>query len=200
MRHLRLLVVGLFILMLTACGGDPLSDGAQQQEEQGVSNHVGEFEAITESGEAFNVSDLEGHWWVADFVFTNCTTVCLPMTTNMVKLQGMLEDEGLDDVKLVSFSVDPENDTPEVLSEYAEEYGADLDRWTFLTGYDFEDIEQYSIDTFKNWVAPPPEGDDQVEHGTAFFLIDPNGNIQSHYTGTKEEQMENIITDIKKLK
>lgn len=200
MKYLRWFIIGFSIVFIAACGADPIQDGEQQQSEQGVSNHVGNFTAVTQADEAFNVTDLEGHWWVADFIFTNCTTVCLPMTANMGKLQDMLEEEELDDVKLVSFSVDPEYDTPEVLTEYAAENDADLDRWTFLTGYDFETIEQYSIDTFKNWVAPPPEGDDQVEHGTSFFLIDPEGNIVSHYSGTKVEQMDDIIEEIKQLK
>src|SRR5699024_5856311 len=125
------------------------------------------------------------------------TTVCLPMTSNMVTLQGMLEDEGLDDVKLLSFSVDPDNDTPEVLTDYANEYGADLNRWTFLTGYDFETIQNYSLETFKSLVDAPDEGDDQVEHGTRFFLIDPEGNIKSHYSGMNSEELEAIVNDIK---
>src|SRR5690625_5273679 len=152
MKYLRLFIVVFSILLVSACG-TKLDQPSEKQKAQ-MTGNVGEFSAITQSGEDFNVTDLEGHYWVADFIFTNCTTVCLPMTANMVKLQGMLDEEGLDDVKLVSFSVDPERDTPEVLTEYAEEYGADLDRWTFVTGYDFDTIMNYSIDTFKNLLAP----------------------------------------------
>src|SRR5699024_853354 len=133
MKHLQLLIIALGILILAACGNS--SENEPQGESSAFSEGVGSFLAIDESGEDFDVAELQGHWWVADFIFTNCTTVCLPMTANMGKLQSKLEDEGLDDVKLVSFSVDPDRDTPEVLAEYAEENGADLDRWTFLTGY-----------------------------------------------------------------
>lgn len=196
MKYLRFFIIGFSILFIVACG----ADNQQQGSDQAGSNHVGEFSAVKQSGEDFNVSDLEGNWWVADFIFTNCTTVCLPMTANMTKLQDMLEEEGLDDVKLVSFSVDPEYDTPEVLTEYAEETGADLDRWSFITGYEFEEIESFAKDTFKVWVAPPEEGSDQVQHATYFALVSPDGIIENHYSGTEEEQMENILNDIKKLK
>lgn len=197
MKHLRLFIIGFSILLLAACSG---GDSTGQENEQGESYIVNEFEAVTEAGDDFNVTDLEGSWWIADFIFTNCTTVCLPMTANMLKLQGMLEDEGLDDVKLVSFSVDPERDTPDVLTDYAEENGADLDRWTFLTGYDFEEIETYAQETFKIWVAPPEEGSDQVQHATYFALVSPDGRIENHYSGTEAEQMENIVNDLKTLK
>lgn len=197
MKFIRNFFIGIAVLFLVACSSDSQQD-SNNENNAGLGN-VGEFSAISQSGEEFNVTDLQGSWWIADFIFTHCETVCLPMTANMAKLQGMLEEEGLDDVKLVSFSVDPDRDTPEVLTAYAEEYGADLDRWTFLTGYDFDTIMNYSVETFKNWVAPPPEGSDQVEHGTSFFLVDPEGNIVSHYSGTRSEQMEDIVNDLKKI-
>lgn len=200
MNYLRLIIIALAVLFIAACGNDSLQEGQNQQAQQDSMNNVGEFEAVTQSGDSFNVTDLQGNWWVADFIFTNCTTVCLPMTANMIKLQGMLEDEGLDDVKLVSFSVDPERDTPEVLTEYAEEYGADLNRWTFLTGYEFEAIKDYAVGTFKNWVAPPEDGDDQVGHASYFFLVNPDGEIVAPYSGTQKDQMEDILNDIKRLK
>lgn len=195
MKFFRLFVVVFAILMIAAC-----SNNSEQNSNTGSSfGAVGDFSAVTQDGEDFNVKNLEGSWWVADFIFTNCETVCLPMTANMVQLQSMLEDEGFDDVKLVSFSVDPERDTPEVLTEYANEYGADLNRWTFLTGYDFATIKDYATGTFKNLVEEPPEGSDQVTHATYFFLVDPNGNIVSHYSGTKPEQMADIVNDLKKF-
>lgn len=194
MKHLRiLLVVTMSLLLLSACNNS-------NSQEQAESRKVEDFTAITQDGEEFNVSDLEGHWWVVDFIFTNCETVCIPMTANMAKLQDMLEEEGLDDVKLVSFSVDPERDTPEVLQAYAEENGADLDRWTFLTGYDFSEIEEYAVDVFKVWVSAPEEGSDQVEHASYFSLVSPDGRIESHYSGTEADQMENIVADLKRLK
>lgn len=194
MKYIRLLLIALTVLFVAACGNGGEQENTATQ--QTARENVGDFAAINHNGEEFNVQNLQGQWWVADFIFTNCTTVCLPMTANMKKLQDKLDSEGLD-VKLVSFSVDPDRDTPEVLTEYANEYGADLDRWTFVTGYDFDTIKEYSVKTFKNLVEAPPEGDDQVTHGTSFFLVDPDGNIVNHYSGTKAEEMDRIIEDIK---
>ncbi len=130
-----------------------------------MSEDVIDFEFTTQDNEKLSLDDLKGKYWIADFVFTNCTTVCLPMTTNMSELQDMMEEEGLNEhVELVSFSVDPDRDTPEALKDYAKSYDADLKNWTFLTGYDFETIKELSIKSFKSLLAAPPEGDDQVTH------------------------------------
>lgn len=181
-----------FVLVLSACGGN-------NNVETTMSQQVPEFEATTQSGETITEEDLIGQWLVVDFVFTNCTTVCLPMTSNMKKLQDKLAEEKIENVHLVSFSVDPDNDTPEVLSAYAEEYGANLDNWTFLTGYDFDTVVDISMNSFKNLVAPPPEGDDQVSHGTSFFLVNPKGEIMKNYRGTESDAMDDIVNDLKNL-
>src|SRR5699024_3802889 len=127
----------------------------------------------TQDNGTLSNEDLQGTWWVADFVFTNCETVCLPMTSNMSILQDKIKDEDVD-AQLVSFSVDPEHDTPEVLQEYAEEYDADLNGSTFLKGYDFDTIKEISIKSFKSMLQEAPPGDDQVTHGTSFFLVNPD--------------------------
>src|SRR5690625_7987368 len=103
----------ILILTLTACGGSQI--------ETNMSEKITDFEFTTQDSRTFGLDDLKGNYWVADFVFTNCTTVCLPMTTNMSYLQDQINEEGLEDVELVSFSVDPDYDTPEVLKEYRSE-------------------------------------------------------------------------------
>src|SRR5690625_1179371 len=107
-----------------------------------------------------------------------------------------MEEENLD-AQLVSFSVDPEYDSPEVLRAYAEGYQADLSNWSFLTGYDFQTIKDFSVGSFKSVVEAPPEGDDQVMHGTSFFLVNPEGEVIKRYSGIESEEMENIIQDLK---
>src|SRR5699024_6709829 len=168
MRILKIVSFTFILMILAACGGENI--------ETTMSENVDDFEFTTQDNESFGLDDLKGTYWVADFVFTNCTTVCLPMTSNMAYLQSLINEEGLD-TQLVSFSVDPDYDSPEVLTEYAEDNGADLDNWTFLTGYDFQTIKELSIKTFKNMVQEPPEGSDQVTHGTSFFLVNPEGKV-----------------------
>src|SRR5699024_2089937 len=108
-----------------------------------------------------------GDWWIADFVFTNCTTVCLPMTSNMTALQNKMDDQDVS-VQLVSFSVDPDYDTPEVLKEYGESYEADFDTWDFLTEYKVETIKRLCIKASDSLVKQHEEGDFENTHGTLF--------------------------------
>ncbi|MEI3607431.1 SCO family protein [Pseudogracilibacillus sp. SE30717A] len=190
-KWINLSLILTLVVILGACGGNKV--------ETNMSDPVEDFSATTQDGNTLTRDDLEGKWWVADFIFTNCTTVCLPMTSNMKKLQDKLDEAGVKNYHLVSFSVDPEFDTPEVLTEYAEQYEADLSTWSFLTGYDFDYIKDLSVNSFKSLVAPPPEGEDQVSHGTSFFLVNPEGEIIKHYKGTEADQMDQIAEDLKNL-
>jgi|SRR5699024_7735760 len=180
----------LFVaLFLVACSSNP-------EIETNMSKDVPDFEYTSESGEDFGLEDLKGQWWVADFIFTNCTTACIPMTSNMAILQDMVIEEGLEEnLQFVSFSVDPDYDTPEVLTEYAEDYDVDLDNWTFLTGYDFKTIQELSIKTFQSSLMEPM-GDDQVIHGTRFYLVDPEGTVVKSYDGMSGQEMDVILEDL----
>ncbi|MBP1968263.1 protein SCO1/2 [Virgibacillus natechei] len=186
MKLLQVLVFGL-VLFLVACGEDI---------ETNMSEDVSDFEYTTQDNETLSNEELEGEWWIADFVFTNCTTVCLPMTTNMSSLQSTMEEEDLD-AQLVSFSVDPDYDSPEVLKEYAQEYDADLSNWSFLTGYDFETIKEFSITSFRSLVVEAQPDSDQVTHGTSFFLVNPEGKVIKSYDGVNSNEMDLIIEDLK---
>ncbi|WP_339226707.1 SCO family protein [Oceanobacillus sp. FSL K6-2867] len=188
MKCLTALTVVL-TLFLAACGQDI---------ETNMSEEVENFEYTTQDNETLSLEELKGNWWIADFVFTNCTTVCLPMTSNMTKLQDKMKEEKLD-AQLISFSVDPEYDTPEVLTAYAKSYQADLSNWTFLTGYDFQTIKKLSIKSFKSFLEEPQDGTDQVIHGTSFFLVNPEGEVIKRYSGAESESIEEIINDLKIL-
>lgn len=206
MKKAYYLILLSLILILSACNsGSSESESSQHDSSQSSGQTQQEnwevefFEAINQDEETITRDDLLGQWWVADFIFTNCETVCIPMTSHMKKLQDGLKEEGLEEVQLVSFSIDPERDTPEVLKEYGNEYEVDFSNWHFLTGYDFEYIKNYSISSFKNLVQEPPEGDDQIIHGTAFYLVNPEGEVVKHYSGTQPEAMDEIIEDLKEL-
>lgn len=186
-----MLLLVFVTVFIAACGN--------QEVETNMSEKVADFEFTTQDGETLALEDLKGQWWVADFVFTNCTSVCLPMTSNMASLQEKINEENLEDVHLVSFSVDPDYDSPEVLKDYAEQYDADLSTWSFLTGYDFDTIKELSIKSFRNLVQEPEPGSDQVMHGTRFFLVDPDGKIIKNYDGMKADEMNSIVEDLKVL-
>jgi protein SCO1 len=177
-------------LLLSACG------------QKGIQNPldypVNDFTAVTQENKPFEKKNLDGKIWVADFIFTNCADVCPPMTANMTKLQKMVEDEKLENVEFVSFSVDPTVDTPEKLTEYAKNFGLKDDNWTFLTGYSQEFIETYAKETFKTLVKKPQEGD-QVIHQTYFFLVGPDEKVKKIYDGYQEVPYDEMISDIKAL-
>lgn len=189
-KHKLVLPLFFLLLILSACGDEYEGD---------FSYEVQDFSYTNQDGETVNKSDLDDKFWVANFIFTKCETVCPPMTSNMSKLQDQLSEAGLDDVQLVSFSVDPENDTPEALKEYGKSRDASFDNWDFLTGYEFDDIKEFSINSFKSPVEIIADSD-QVMHVTSFFLVSPEGNAIKRYTGTMPAEMEKIVADIEDYK
>lgn len=180
------------MLLLQACG-------KKYPIETNMNETVAWFSFTTQDHGTLQLDDLKGEWWIADFIFTNCTTVCLPMTANMSYLQDRLVEENIP-VQLVSFTVDPERDKPEVLKQYAEQHHANFTNWHFLTGYDFQTIKELSIRSFRAYLKEPEPGSDQFTHDTRFFLVDPEGKIVKGYNGVQRENVELIIDDLLALK
>lgn len=191
-KHQILILLTGLLLLLAACS-DPYKAIEPNMDEE-----VADFTFTTQDNKSFSLEDLSGKWWIADFIFTNCTSVCLPMTTNMSTLQDKLKKENID-VQLVSFSVDPDYDQPDVLKDYAAIYDADLSNWTFLTGYDFQTIRELSIKSFRSLVQAPKGKDDQVMHGTGFMLVTPEGKIIKSYDGVSPAEIDDIVEDLKTL-
>ncbi len=178
----------LILLALTACGGSNF--------EGDFSYEVKDFTYVNQDGEKVSLDDLKGKPWLADFVFTNCNTVCPPMTANMSRIQEKLKEENID-MQIVSFSVDPENDTPETLKEFGDKFDADYSSWDFLTGYEQEEIVTLARKSFKTLVQNDPSSD-QVIHGTSFYLVDQEGNAVKSYDGL-DTPYEEIIDDAKAI-
>ena len=173
------------IFFLVACG---------EKIDTNMSEPMTEFEFTTQNEEKLNLDDLKGEWWIANFMYTNCRTVCPRTTANLVDVQQKLKKDGLTP-QIVSFSVDPSYDTPEILKEYANEYDADLETWNFLTGYDFETIQEISEDTFKAVLQEGAAG--QRSHGFSFYLINPDGNIIKKYDDMSSDELDILVDDLK---
>lgn len=188
----RFTLVLLFsaVLLLSACDQKGIKDAKDWPIEN--------FTVTNQENKQVSLKDLKGKVWVSDFIFTSCTDVCPPMTANMVKLQQKVKAENIKNIQFVSFSVDPTVDSPEKLSSFAKQYGADTKNWTFLTGYSQEYIENFARTNFKALVKKPEEGD-QVIHGTDFYLVGPDGKIKKYYDGLKNIPFDEIIRDIKAL-
>ncbi|WP_102263305.1 SCO family protein [Mesobacillus jeotgali] len=189
-KVISLLMLAAVVIFAAGCGNSGLKDAKNYP--------IEDFTFTNQDGESVSKSDLEGKVWMASFIFTNCADVCPPMTANMSKLQDMIKEEGLKDVEIVSFSVDPAVDNPEALREYGKKFNVDFKNWSFLTGYTQEEIEKFALENFKTLVKKPETGD-QVIHGTDFYLVDQNGDMRKYYTGLKEVPFEQIIEDIKTL-
>jgi protein SCO1/2 len=170
-----------------------------REESLPVIGTVPEFSLTERSGQPFGLNNLRGHIWVVDFIFTNCAGTCPIMTTAMAELQTAIVKQKLDDVKFVSITVDPERDTPEVLSRFAEAYHAEVNRWYFLTG-DSAAIQQLANKGF--WLGAATSGGSENEpiiHSDRFVLVDRQGRIRGYYHGTEETAVAQLLKDIKKL-
>jgi protein SCO1/2 len=160
---------------------------------------VESFSHESQRGEEVSLESLNGTVWLATFIFTNCETVCPPMTMNMTQVQDELIKAKVEDYKIVAFSVDPEVDTPEIMTDYLAKFNpSDESKWELLTGYDPEYMEQFARDSFKSLVKMDP-GSDQVLHGTSYFLVDQNGIVVKSYNGYQDVPKEEIATDMKAL-
>ncbi|MDT9024083.1 MULTISPECIES: SCO family protein [Rossellomorea] len=159
---------------------------------------VKEFSYTNQNNQEVGLNDLKGHVWIADFIFTNCETVCPPMTFNLSKLQEKLKKEGVEDYKIVSFSVDPENDTPDALKEYISNFEADTSKWELLTGYEFDEVKDLAEHSFRSIVADDPNSD-QMIHGTSFYLVNQKGTVVKTYSGNSDVPYDEIVQDMKTL-
>ena len=118
---------------------------------------------------------------------------------NMVELQNDLKKKGIEDYKIVSFSVDPDHDTPEKLGEYLEMFDApDSSKWELLTGYEMEEISDLAVKSFKMPVIDDPNTD-QVIHGSRFGLVNKKGEVVKSYTGNQDVPFDDIVKDMKAL-
>jgi protein SCO1 len=153
------------------------------------------FQLTNQEGRAFGSADLKGKIWIADFIFTMCPGPCPVISSRMSELQKPLEDT---DVHLVSFSVDPEHDTPAVLSGYAQKLGANPRRWDFLTGSKSA-IYDLSRNAFKLGVADGSAENGTPVHSTRVVLVDRAGEIRGYYDATAPDAVTKLLADTNHL-
>ena len=153
--------------------------------------NVPQFEFTNSDGSIVTLDNLKGKVWVADFIFTTCTMACPMMTGNMNIVHKKFKKN--DNVRLVSISVYPEFDTPEVLKNYASQYDADTEKWLFLTGKE-DAVKDIIRDGFKIG-----DYEDIIFHSEKFALVDKKGIIRAYYNGMKSEDMKQLKKDINAL-
>lgn len=159
---------------------------------------IAPFSLTNQNGKTITERDYEDKIYVADFFFTTCQTICPIMTDHMVKIQKELQDDP--EVQLLSHSVIPEYDTPEVLKKYALKKGVDDSKWNLVTG---SRKEIYTL-ARKSYLAvkdlPGTQDDLDMVHTENFMLIDKKKQIRGYYDGTLDTDINQLLTDLNILK
>lgn len=154
------------------------------------------FELRDQDGATVARDALRGEVWVANFMFTSCPDVCPILTAKMSGVRGKLVADRVP-VRIVSFTVDPETDTPEVLKRYAQERGADFDDWRFLTG-PIDQVKRVIVEGFKQGMERQPAAQagqpEAILHGSHFVLVDRDLFIRGYYA-SDEEGLQRLVRD-----
>ena len=153
------------------------------------------FQLINQDGQAFGSSNLAGKIWIADFIYSTCPGPCPMISSRMSEMQKPLEKT---DVHFVSFTVDPEKDTPAQLREYAGRLKAQPGRWDFLTGPKSE-IYKLSQEGFKLAAVDRSSNNPEPLHSTRMILVDRRGQIRGYYDATTADAITKLLADTNHL-
>lgn len=185
-KRIYLILLSGLLLIVTACTS---SEPPKEKIEA--------FTFTNERAEPFGSEDLAGSIWIANFIFTTCDTVCPQMTAEMIRLQAALSAEGID-VTFISFTVDPDVDTPKAMETYMSNFDPNHKNWHMLTGYSQAEIEKFAREQFQTIVQKPTTSN-QVIHGTNFYLIDQEGYLLNEYNYNETDYIEKITIDLKNI-
>lgn len=196
-------LAGVFAFGLWLYANAPSSDGppadfyalsGQRGGELPVLWDAPKFSFTAHDGAKVDNQTLAGHVWIADFIFTRCTTVCPLITAQMTLLQGRLTDPAL---RFVSFSVDPEHDTPKALAEYAMKWSAQERRWLLLAT-DPKGLEAVASG-MKVAVMPSDDAENPIIHSNLFLLVDEKGQVRGAYNSSDRDALVRLEQDTRRL-
>jgi protein SCO1/2 len=154
------------------------------------------FRLTDQSGRPFGTIELEGKAWVASFIFTRCATICPAITARMARIQDRTRNLGAS-FHLVSFSVDPEYDTPERLQAYARAHRASPRLWSFLTGPEAQ-VKEAVVEGLKVSMGREKGDDGRLEgifHGSHFVLVDQRGRVRGYYDSEDADAVDRVVRD-----
>ncbi len=156
---------------------------------------LSDFSLVDQNNDPISLKKFSEKIWIADFIFTRCAGPCPILSAHMQRLQGLLSH--VPKVVLVSFSVDPEYDTPEVLAKYASTFSAEKDKWFFLTGE-----REVIFDIARSSLKLSVEGETEtapIIHSTRFVLIDETAALRGYYDSNEDGFMKRLISDVRIL-
>ena len=193
------LATGLVVLLLAVVGASawlllrPSDDGPDLPR----LGAAPDFSLVSEQGATVSKADWAGDVWIADFIFTRCGGSCPILSARMAALAGKTRD--VPRLRFVSFGVDPEHDTPDVLAEYGRKLGADPARWSFLHG-PRPVVRSLIKDGFKLAVEDgPADSVEPILHSTRFVLVDGEGTIRGYYDGMEQAPVDVLERDARAL-
>jgi len=173
-----------------------LGRGSQKSlEGPGDFGTVPDFSLVERSKRTINLHDLRGKIWIANFIFTTCTETCPTQSAALAGLQSDLDLKGK--IQLVSITVDPKRDTPEVLSQYASRFGAHPEQWYFLTG-NKEEIYRLAQEGFRLSAVPVPDSTHNPVfiHSSRLVLVDAEAKIRGYYESNDNKSLQKLTHDI----
>ena len=179
MRSKSLLLAVLVASSLSACT-------KRKAEDVPVLTTLPEFSLLDQDEQAFTLDTMKGDIWVSAFVFTHCNSTCPRLTAHMKGLQTRLSD--VPSANFVSVSVDPRNDTPEVIKAYMSKNEIDESNWRFVTGEE-DSIRRVVVDGFKVGMGDEEsvaQGGDDIMHSNAFVLVDPDARVRGYYRANND--------------
>lgn len=207
-QHLKFIVP---ILWISACAPQPEKSLPVFGEREVVAKEVNgktvadtifhtiaNFEFVNQDSSIITHETFAGKIYVADFFFTSCRTICPVMKTQMVRINDAIQD--MPDVMIVSHSIDPDYDTVGLLHDYAERLGAKSDKWHFVTGRSMDYVFSLAQTSYFATAMEDKTEPDGFIHSGAFLLIDKERRIRGKYDGTKEEDVNRLISDIERLR
>jgi protein SCO1/2 len=153
------------------------------------------FQLTDQTGKSITLDDLKGKIWAANFIFTRCKGPCPITVIRMQDLNTKLK-KVRGNVELVSFTVDPEYDTPEILRTFGEQLGADPSSWKFLTGTP-DAIQKIVVTGLLQPIAKEPDG--TPAHSTRIVLVDREGWLRGYQDGLDPEAVQKLMVDIGEL-
>ncbi len=168
--------------------------------EQGdsVRHQINQFSFVDQRGEPFSEAQIKDKFVIADFFFTRCPDICPMMSKSLLRVEEAIE--GVDDVIILSHSLDPQHDTPAELTRYINDLGAKGEKWYFLTTQDEDYVYEVMMDQYLLSGSPTGALNGGIFHTGKLVLIDRNGHIRGYYEGTDPLDVDRLIADIPRLR
>jgi protein SCO1/2 len=204
---LNILVLSLAALSIFSCGSDnklPILgerdwvkktvDGKEVVDT--IYNTIPPFSFVNQEGDTVSEKIVEGKIYVTDFFFTTCPTICPVMKRQMIKV--FQQFKGNPDVMILSHTIDPEHDTPQVLNKFAKDLGIEGTQWQFLTGSK-DKIYKIGQESYMSTAKEDKSAEGGYIHSGAFILVDKEKHVRGMYDGTTEEGTQKLIADMRRL-